>query len=283
MSDETYDRLASLEKGYAPSDEVLAAQAVRESVSAMRPEDYVSGFEEEIAALYDRMVNRQPFTYDPAQDAAYEQYARLYEKSGRAAMEDTLGQAAALSGGYGSSYAQTAAQQAYNAHLQQLAALLPQLEENARERYAEQGEAMSRLYDAALEQEKAQKAAWESAYDAWVQQWKQADQDYQDAYDRDYGIYKAMLDYFADKAASEQKASGGAAVNSGKVQETTSGKGNLSAAAGESLSRAMGNYLKAGKTDAALALVSQYAGRMTAAQKKRFTTLFDKYGVTLTW
>ena len=40
----------------------------------------------------------------------------------------------------------------------------------------------------------------------------------------------------------------------------------------------MGNYLKAGNEAAAVALAEQYASRMTPAQKKRFTQLFEKHG-----
>ena len=46
-------------------------------------------------------------------------------------MEDTLGKAAALTGGYASSYAQSAGQQAYNGYLQELAALVPELRQAA--------------------------------------------------------------------------------------------------------------------------------------------------------
>ena len=40
----------------------------------------------------------------------------------------------------------------------------------------------------------------------------------------------------------------------------------------------VGNYLKAGNSEAALALADQYASRMTPAQKKRFVQLFEKHG-----
>ena len=52
-------------------------------------------------------------------------------------------------------------------------------------------------------------------------------------------------------------------------------------AAAESLQRAAENYLKAGNGAAAQALAAQYAERMTAAQKKRFAALFEKYGAAM--
>ena len=58
------------------------------------------------------------FSYDPSRDEMFRRYARLYQRQGQTAMEDTLGQAAGLTGGYDSSYAQQAGQQEYNRYMQ---------------------------------------------------------------------------------------------------------------------------------------------------------------------
>ena len=282
VSDETADRLAWLEQGYAPSGEVDAALAEWESVAAARPGEYRSSFEEELQRLYEEIAARPGFDYDPAKDAAYHSYAALYEKAGSRAMADTLGKAAALTGGYGSTYAQGAAQQAYYDYLGQLSALIPQLEENARERYEDQGAALQQRYENVQARQKAEKAAWEQAYENWQQQAKEAEGRYDTAYERDYNAYKTMLGYFADKAAQEQKASDGATVNSGKAQPDAGKKQeSLSSAAADSLHRAMRNYLAAGDESAARALAEQYTARMTAAQKRRFAALFEKYGAAM--
>jgi len=39
----------------------------------------------------------------------------------------------------------------------------------------------------------------------------------------------------------------------------------------------MGNYFRAGDSASAQSLLAQYSGRMTPAQKKRFTALFSRY------
>ena len=49
----------------------------------------------------------------------------------------------------------------------------------------------------------------------------------------------------------------------------------------EDMERAMETYLKSGDGAAAQALAGQYAPRMTAAQKKRFETLFEKHGAVM--
>ena len=54
-------------------------------------------------------------------------------------MQDTMANAAALSGGYGNSYAQTVGQQQYNAYMAELAAILPELEARAYDRWRDEG------------------------------------------------------------------------------------------------------------------------------------------------
>lgn len=76
------------------------------------------------------------FEYDPMKDVNYQQLAKVYNANGIKAANDTLGQAASLNGGYGSSYAVSAAQQARNDYNQQLAALIPDMEQNAFNRWA---------------------------------------------------------------------------------------------------------------------------------------------------
>ena len=60
-------------------------------------------------------------------------------------MADTMAQAAHLTGGYGSTYAQSMGGQQYAAHLRDLNALIPQLYDRALSTYTAQGD---RLYDA---------------------------------------------------------------------------------------------------------------------------------------
>lgn len=49
--------------------------------------------------------------------ALFDQYADYYKRQGMLAMEDTVGRAASLTGGYGNSYAEVAGNQAYDSHI----------------------------------------------------------------------------------------------------------------------------------------------------------------------
>ena len=155
VTESTARKLAELERGYQPSEDVAAARAYRDSVAAMQPEDYTSGFEARLQELYDQIAGREAFSYDPEEDEMYKRYAKLYAAQGAAAMEDTMGQAAALTGGYGSSYAQAVGQQAYDRYLGELAALVPELRQAALAEYTQEGKALTDRYGLLRQQESA--------------------------------------------------------------------------------------------------------------------------------
>lgn len=276
----TARRLQELERGYTPSDEVTAAQAYRDSVAALEPEAYRSRFEERLQALYDQIAGREAFDYDPEEDESYQRYARLYAARGAAAMEDTLGKAAALTGGYASSYAQSAGQQAYNGYLQELAALVPELRQAALAEYQQEGKALQNQYSMLDAQEKADYDRWQEARGDWQKQLEAAQAAYEDAGSQDQKLYQTLLAHFSDKAEQERKlsASGVRLTDSGG---TGSRSESLSSTAAESLQRAVVNYLKRGNGDLAQALAAQYTARMTPAQRQRFEKLLGQYGMTL--
>lgn len=99
-----------------------------------------SDFYNQWKGLLEQYNNRDPFSYDMASDGLYQQYADQYTRLGSQAMQDTLGQAAALTGGYNSSYAQNAGQQAYQGYLDRLNDIVPELYEQARGLYAQEGD-----------------------------------------------------------------------------------------------------------------------------------------------
>ena len=115
----------------------------------------------------DAYMNREDFQYDVNADALYQHYKDQYTQLGKRAMQDTMGQASALTGGYGSSYAQSVGQQSYNSHLQQLGDVIPTLDQLAYDRYQDQGKRLYKTYQswAELEQQAAQQEQWERAFE----------------------------------------------------------------------------------------------------------------------
>ncbi len=278
VTESTARKLAELERGYQPSEDVAAARAYRDSVAAMQPEDYTSGFEARLQELYDQIAGREAFSYDPEEDEMYKRYARLYAAQGAAAMEDTMGQAAALTGGYGSSYAQAVGQQAYDRYLGELVSLVPELRQAALAEYTQEGKALTDRYGLLRQQESAAYDRWQDTVAQWQKALAQAQSEYDDTAAQDAKSYQTMLKHYQDKAEQERKLSAGGAKLEESGYTADTGKESLSSTAAESLQRAVGNYLKSGREDAAQALWQQYAGRMTPVQRQRFEALFAGYG-----
>lgn len=102
--------------------------------------EYVSRYQDQINSLSQEILGRAPFSYDYNNDPNYQQYAESYTKNGQRAMQDTLGQMAARTGGLASSYAGSAAQQSYNNYMSDLAAKIPELYQLAYSMYQDEGD-----------------------------------------------------------------------------------------------------------------------------------------------
>lgn len=126
-------------------DRLQQSQAALDSHLTTKPGAYQSKYQGQIDRVMQNITDRKPFQYDVNGDALYQQYKDRYIQMGRQAMQDTMGQAAALTGGYGNTYAQNAGQQAYGAYMQGLTDKIPELYQLALDKYDR---------DATLEKEK---------------------------------------------------------------------------------------------------------------------------------
>ena len=203
VSAETAAKLAELEKGYRPSDRVQEAEAAVSALESAAPQEFRSGFEQELAALYNEISARPAFSYDAASDPAYAAYAAQYQRQGRAAMTDTLGKAAHLTGGYGSTYAQSAAQQAYEGYLDKLNDMVPALEKNAYARYQAQGQALLDRYSLLKSEDNEAYRRWQDEGEAWQKAVTAAQNQYKTLSSDDLENYRTLLKYYADKAQKE--------------------------------------------------------------------------------
>lgn len=101
---------------------------------------YVNRYQEKIDDLTAQILGRAAFSYDPETDPAYQQYRESYTRGGQRAMQDTLGQMAARTGGLASSYAGNAAQQSYDGYMSALADKVPELRQLAYSMYQDEGD-----------------------------------------------------------------------------------------------------------------------------------------------
>lgn len=194
------------EKKYVQSDAVTQAQQALQQQQANKPGAYQSQFQTGLNDLSSQIQNRDKFQYDVNADALYQQVAQNYLQQGQQAMMDTMGQAAAMTGGYGNSYAQTAGQQMYNQHILGLTEMVPQFQQMALQQYQMEGDRLMDQYQMLLQQEEmaygryqddlnryyADLDRMQAAYD------NERDYDYSrftDERDFDYGKYQDDLNY----------------------------------------------------------------------------------------
>ncbi|MEG1578244.1 MAG: hypothetical protein RR336_05730, partial [Oscillospiraceae bacterium] len=78
---------------------------------------YANKYQGQIDAITKEILNREAFSYDPQKDDTYKQYQESYTRNGQRAMQDTLGQVSARTGGLASSYAGNASQQTYDNYM----------------------------------------------------------------------------------------------------------------------------------------------------------------------
>lgn len=206
VSDYTRSKLNGLEGGYTPSGSVQAAQAYLEQVKASKPGAYQSRWDDELTSLYDQIRNRKKFSYDMGTDPLYQQYREQYQRLGRLAMQDTMGQAAALTGAYGSTYGEQVGQQAYNAYLQNLNDIVPQLQQQAYQRYQDEGTDLYKQYSLVKGREDTDYGRYRDTVSDYYSDLSDARSAYNSERSLDQSQWEAMLNYWAQKANNENAA-----------------------------------------------------------------------------
>lgn len=114
--------------------------------SLQGPGDFSFSKQQGMDDIWNQIQNREKFSYDVNGDALYQQYKDQYINQGKMAMMDTMGRAAAMTGGYGNSYAQSVGQQAYQGSLQQLTDKIPELYSLAMSKYQMEGDELLNKY-----------------------------------------------------------------------------------------------------------------------------------------
>lgn len=89
-------------------------------LEANAPGAYTSKYQPNIDLMLDKLQNREELRYNMSEDPLYRQLAARHMMQGKQAMQDAVGTAAGMTGGYGNSYAATAGNQAYQQHINAL-------------------------------------------------------------------------------------------------------------------------------------------------------------------
>lgn len=99
--------------------------------------EYNSKYLTPIYNLSRSITNRGEFSYDPDSDPVYQAYRQKYLTEGNRATRDTLAAYSGLTGGYTNSAAVTAAALAGQYYMSQLTNVIPELAQQAYERYSD--------------------------------------------------------------------------------------------------------------------------------------------------
>lgn len=185
------DPMASIDSGlwnrmitpYSISPEVQAAIDKTNSLLAQLESGRTS-YTDQISSLIDQIMNRDAFSYNPDDDMLFQTALASAMDSGKIAMQDTMGQAAALTGGYGSTYATAAANGAYNQYIQDAYAQLPEYYQMAMEAYNLEGDQMLSNLGVLTD---ADAREYERMYNAWSANYQTA----ADMYSRDFNEWSA--------------------------------------------------------------------------------------------
>ena len=203
LSENTQAGLQQYGQGYTPSQSVTQAKEYLQGVMNSQPAAFQSKYTRQIAGLYDRIMNRPEFKYDVSKDPLFASYKNQYMQGGQRAMQDAMGTAAALTGGYGNSWGATAGYQAYQWYLQQLNSVIPQLEQYAFDKYKYYGEEMRKNLDMTNELDSIDYSRYRDTVGDWQASAAMAQSAYQFEKQSDLAAWENMLGYYQNMAEME--------------------------------------------------------------------------------
>lgn len=225
-----------------------------EAARAKAPAAWTGGnYKDALDAALDSLLKRESFSYDPGNDPLYKATLDRYQTMGKRAMEDTMGRAATLTGGYGNSYAATAGAQAYGDLIAAAGEEIPDLYAMAADRYNTEGQALYDQYALLSDRYGAEYDAFLAENEAWQAELDRLADALEASRDQDYKEYRDSVKdsqwqaefeedkrrYEEEKAAAAAKKSssgGGSSKKSTKTKKETT-KSGAGAIPTESLTR----------------------------------------------
>lgn len=188
----------------------------------------------------DNLLNRKDFKFDVNNDALYKQMKENYANLGKLAMQDTIGQASAMTGGYGNSYAQSVGQQAYNAYMQKATDAIPDLYQMALNRYSLEGDKLAQNLSALSSDRNTSYGEYQDAYNKAANERSYYGNEYNNLYNLAYQAYR-------DKVSDQQWAAQ-YALSKGKSGRSSS-KGSGSGTKPSTIMQKAQEYKKARDND----------------------------------
>lgn len=183
-------------KDYQESDRVKKLAERLAQLESQKPGDWTGGqYGQQMQDALDAIRKWKKFSYDLNGDALYQQYKDKYVQQGKQAMQDTMGQAAALTGGYGSTYGQAVGQQQYDAYLQNLNDVVPELYQLALSRYQMEGDDLKTQYSLLADQYQQEYGQYRDKVGDWQTERNFLSGRYDSERNLDYGMWDDARDF----------------------------------------------------------------------------------------
>ena len=189
--------LSQYSNGYQKSADVISAEQKKADAEKAVADygDFSYSKQTDYDDIINKIMNREKFSYDLNGDALYQQYKDKYIQQGKMAMQDTMGQAAAMTGGYGNSYASTVGNQAYQAQLNNLNDVIPELYQMAYDKYNQEGQDLYNQYGMLSDDRSTEYGMWGDKRNQLLTDRGYYSDEANNAYNKDYGQWSDNRTY----------------------------------------------------------------------------------------
>lgn len=150
------------------------------------------------------LANQPKFSYDLSKDTLYNQMKDQYQVMGQQAMADTIGQASAMTGGYGNSYATTAGSQAYQGYMQQLNNNIADLYNLALNTHTAETNRLQNVFNAYSTDRGAKNNEWQGNWNVYNNRFNSLANAYSDSRNGDINTYNTQANAMGNVANLKQ-------------------------------------------------------------------------------
>lgn len=191
---------------YKDSDELTSLKGQLADIENQKPGSFENKYQQQIDALLDKMTNQDPFSYDFSTDSNWLAAQEQAKRNALLAMENAMGEAAGLTGGYASSAAQMVGQQAYQQEMSETTEMIPEFAQMALNKWQANNSQMASNLAALQSQQDSDYSRYYNDWQLWNQDRAYMYQKVQDMSDDEFNQYITALNrwqtdraYYADQ------------------------------------------------------------------------------------
>lgn len=204
---EKLDYLDSTSPGkYTESQGLTELRGQLTQVENQKPEEFDNKYQQQIDALLGKMTSQEPFSYDFSTDSNWLAAQEQAKRNALLAMENAMGEAAGLTGGYASSAAQMVGQQVYQQEISETTEMIPEFAQMALNKWQANNSQMASNLAALQSQQDSDYSRYYNDWQLWNQDRAYMYQKVQDMSDDEFNKYLTELQrwqvdrsYYADQ------------------------------------------------------------------------------------